>query len=138
MLQWGLTAIFVCLTLLIFLPSLDLLTSTRSSVQDLPKAPQPPQAPKGKLDDATLAVYAQQVAAYQTAVTAFNTQMQVIQKSDRMAAYQLVVKDTLLTVFGTTLASFITFAFVSVAAQVRDNHNRMRNNREPQKISLFG
>ena len=134
-LQWGLIGTFVCLALFVFVPSFYVLSSNSDSPGAPPKTPEPPSA--DKLNDATVKAYVQEVAAYQAAVTAYNAQMQALGKSNRLATYQVVVKDTLVAYFGATLASLIAFAFVSGATQVRDNSNRMRNRQAPKDIAFF-
>ncbi len=130
--QWLLIVWFVSLALLALIPSIRLLSCVpeQVTVDPLPTAPDPPQ---DSTDPTALSIYTQQVAAYNASVTAYKSRLDDLRTRDFHATYELVVRNTLTTLMATIVGGLATFAF----ARALDNNNRMRHNREPERLTFF-
>jgi len=126
---------FVLVSAFIMVPSFQLLNTTTADVAlaPPPRAPTPP----AELDDARVTLYTQEVTAYVQSISAYTKHLQATATSNRQSVYELVVKDTLVSLFGQILTAFVAFAFVKVGAIVLDNRNPMRKDEPRQEISLF-
>ncbi len=126
---------FIVLSLFVFISSYDTLTNITEGVI-LPKPPIPPEAPI-EFDQATIDGYKQKVDLYKSSVAAYDTHANVVEKSNRHATYELVIKKTLADFLTKFLEAFLAFAFVKATAKVVDNRIRMKNGKEPQPITIL-
>ena len=126
---------FIVLSLFVFISSYDTLAKITEGVI-LPEPPIPPEAPV-EFDQAAIDAYKLKVVLYKSSVEAFNTHAKAVEKSNRHATYELVIRKTLADFMTKFLAALLAFAFVKATAKVVDNRIRMKNGKEPQPITIF-
>ncbi|MGA9773127.1 MAG: hypothetical protein WBV94_29120 [Blastocatellia bacterium] len=153
---------FVSINAAILIPSYQLLL-TSADIANIglsqPPAPPPLLSTIGPLDpnlDATkqaqrledykqqIAVYAEQIKGYTQEVTAYTQQVAAYktytdanEKSGRRGVYELVVRNSLITLVGSFATTLIAYVFTNLGAGVVDNMIRMKNNRDPQPLKLL-
>jgi hypothetical protein len=81
--------------------------------------------------------YTQEVAAYTQQVAAYKTHAEAQQRSGRASVYELVVKNSLVTLVGTFAASLLTYVVASLGAGLIDNNARLKRGAPPQPFSLL-
>lgn len=81
--------------------------------------------------------YTQEVAAYTQRVAAYKTFGEAQEKAGRKGVYELVVKGSLITLLGSFATTLIGYVFASLGAGVVDNMIRVRNNRDPQPLTVL-
>lgn len=160
MIQWLLLIWFVALSTAVLIPSYQMLFGPpeAASPGDPPPPPVPPLAPVfapgAQTDPVKLqqqleaykqqtAVYAEQVKSYtQEVVTytqqvsAYRTHQEARSKSGRVSVYELVVKNTLLSLASTFVIALLGYVLASLGAGLLDNYARMRNGAAAQPLSL--
>jgi hypothetical protein len=151
--QWILIVWFITVNLFILIPSFVLLKESR---EEAVKPTPPPDPPKemtiGPLDSTLeidrqkqqieayklqVSLYAEEVKRHAQQVAAHKTYIEATPASRRIAVYQLVVKESLLTLISGFATALIAYVFTSLGANVVDNFLRMRNNQAPQPLSLL-
>jgi hypothetical protein len=145
LIQWTLLVLFVSLGLFILIPSYHVLSSAGGGgTITLKEPPEPPSPPNPltlptidpKLDlkvqeeqvkahtqqvnayTQQITAYAQQVSAYSQHISAYKTYADSSVKSPRTSAYQLVVKDTLLSLLNTFITVLLGYVFVTKGAEI--------------------
>ena len=137
---------FLVISAFVFVPSYKVFRDARSEpvsgLPGLPVAPEPESIKAG--EDAKLA--AQRVAAYQHQVKLFEHRIKAYEKEvdvktagfvSTADAFELVVKDTLLTLVAQFLTALFAYVFVNAGAQVLDNRQRIKGNQAPERIRLL-
>jgi hypothetical protein len=81
--------------------------------------------------------YTQQVSAYTQEVDAYKTFGELSDNSRQTALYQLVVKDTLLSIFNSFLTALLAYAFVRGAASVINNYNLVSQGQPAEPLKFF-
>lgn len=159
--QWLLLIWFVALSAAVLLPSYQMLFGRpeAASPGDPPAPPVPPSAPVfspgAEVDPAKMQQqleaykqqagvyveqvksYTQEVATYTQQISAYKTHQEAKAKSGRVSVYELVVKNTLLSLVTTFATALLGYVFASLGAGLLDNYARMRNGAEPQPLRLF-
>jgi hypothetical protein len=151
--QLILLAWFLTVNLFILIPSFYLLRGSSDETTKPPTPPAPPAAmaigpldpsldlekQKQQLEVYKLQVghYAEQVKTYTQQVAAAKSYQEAMPSSKRSAVYELVVKNTLITLISGFATALIAYVFTSLGANVVDNFVRMRNNEAPQPLSLL-
>ena len=124
--QWMLLLWFLVISFLVLYPSMHLLFDYKNVTINAP--PQPPTPPSpvvlSQQQDAgqqekLVQIYNQQVAAYEKYVTAYSSfltayksHVEMQNKPPAHATYELVVKETLLTVMNSFVAALLGYVFV--------------------------
>ena len=112
--------------------------SGKGTAVQAPERPKPPNPlPGGGFGTNVLAIYTQEVAAYQQAVNAYKAYTDSVKQSDASSAFTLVVKETFGPFLSQLIVGFLAYAFVKSGAGVVDNLNRVRHNQAPGEIKLF-
>lgn len=145
---------FVVINAAILIPSYRMLFGADAGPATSPlPAPTPPPPPAlGPLDPALgaesqkqqvetykqqAASYAEQVKSYTQQVAAYKVQTEVQNKSGRAGVYEMVVKNTLVSLLGGFATTLIGVVFANLGAGVVDNFVRMRNGSPPQRLTLL-
>ncbi|HEY0319571.1 MAG TPA: hypothetical protein VGC66_01230 [Pyrinomonadaceae bacterium] len=154
---------FITVNLFILIPSLFLLKSggvdESAAIQKPPPPPPPVALAVGPLDSTLdiekqkqqveaykqhvgayaeqVKAYTQQVTAYGQQVNAYKTEQETRPASRQRAVYELVIKNTLLSLIGSFATTLIAFVFTNLGATVMDNFVRVKNNQPPQPLSLL-
>lgn len=81
--------------------------------------------------------YTQQVTAYTQQVAAYKTQKEAKDETNRLAVYEAVVKNSLVTFVGGFATTLITYVFANLGAGVVDNYVRMRMGKAPESLRLL-
>lgn len=161
LIQWILLLWFVALSAAVLIPSYQMLFG-RPSERTTGKPPDPPvpppapvlsfgaqsapaeQQPQLEAYKQQAAVYAEQVksytqevAVYTQQVAAYKAQEDANHKSGRASVYELVVKNSLVTLMGTFATALIGYVFANLGAGLLDNYVRMKNSEAPQPLSLL-
>src|SRR5688500_2675204 len=92
--QCLLIAWFITCSLFVLIPSCQALAKAPDKIAAEP--PPNPPSPPAAADEKSTALYAQQVASYQNAVTAYTAYSQMAEKLMPVPAYEAVVTKTLL------------------------------------------
>lgn len=147
---------FLAISLAILIPSYCLLLGagdeTGASTQPL-QTPVPPAPPViGPLDSTLgtdaqkqqvdtykqqVSAYVEQVKSYTQQVAAYKIHSEARNKSKEAATYEIVVKDTLVMLFGGFAATLLSYVFANLGAGVVDNYVRMKNSVPPQSLTLL-
>lgn len=156
---------FIAVNLAILIPSYQLLFGrSEEGVTSRPQPPAPPAPPPApvaigqpdpKLDIEAqkqqvelskqqvaayaeqIKAYTQEVSAYTQQVTAYKTQEDSRAKSGRMASYEVVVKNSLVTLLGSFATTLIGYVFANLGAGVVDNLIRMKNGKPAEPLKLL-
>ena len=140
---------FIVINLFILVPSFNVLWKTSgadsATLRDMPNPPEPPEPPtlppfdatrdpkvqeaqvKGQVDTFTqrIAGYTQRITAYTQQIAAYKSQIETA-KPRQIAAYQLVVKDTLTELLKTLLTALVGFVFAKAGAEVVSKYIMMK------------
>lgn len=81
--------------------------------------------------------YTQEVTAYTQHVAAYKVSEESRKKNDGTAVYELVVKNSLVTLLGGFATALISYVFANLGAGVVDNYIRVKNEKEPEPLSLL-
>jgi hypothetical protein len=84
-----------------------------------------------------VASYVEQVRSYTQQVSAYKVQTEAQSKGGRTAVYEVVVKNTLVTLLGGFATALIGVVFANLGAGVVDNLVRVKNNSPPQRLTLL-
>ena len=161
LIQWILLGLFVGLIVLVLIPSSTILFGiggeSTVKLQEPPTPPVPPNPltlapldPKLDLEAQVkvytqqvnaytqqVAGYAQQVSAYTQQVNVYKTFAESTGKSRQAATYELVVKNTLLSLLNTFVAFLLGYVFVKAGANMVDNFIRAKNGQPVESLKLF-
>jgi hypothetical protein len=156
---------FVVINVAILVPSYQILFCSEDTitegVQPAPHPPGPPPAPAaiGPLDPSLdlekqkqqveaykqqVSAYAEQVKAYTQEMTAYTQQVTAYKiqegartKAGRTGNYELVVKNSLITLLGGFATTLIAYVFANLGAGVANNYVRVRKGLNPEPLSLL-
>ena len=81
--------------------------------------------------------YTQQVTSYTQQVEAYKTQEGARNQTNRLAVYEAVVKNSLVTLVGGFATTLIAFIFANLGAGVVDNYIRVRKGAAPESLQLL-
>jgi len=126
---------FILMSGFYFYYSYKLLSNTPADVS-LQEPPIPPVVPE-EINKKTIELYKQTVEAYSKSINAYNTSSNAVQKSNKHAAYELVIKETLMDLLTKFVVAFLGFAFVKATAIVINNFLRMKKGLDPESITIF-
>lgn len=129
--QFLLIATFVLLLGLVVVPSIQLWNATAPKLSP----PEVPLRPKEFTADSSKQ-YADQVTAYERAITAHCKMIEA--GSFEKESYELVIKDTISSIFAKFVTALIGFAFVRASANVVNNMLRIRNGQKVESFRVFG
>jgi len=80
--------------------------------------------------------YTQEVAAYTQQVAAYRTHEEAKQRSGRAHDYELVARNSLLTLVATFAATLIGYVFAKLSPVLLDNYTRLKRGAPPQSPGL--
>lgn len=137
---------FLMVSAFVFVPSFGVLRDARNSAA--PTLPELPVAPESEKIDPKEdpEVLAQRVALFQQQVKIFEHQLNAYKKQvetetadhvTKAEAFQMVVKDTLVTLVAQFLTALFAYVFVNAGAQVLDNRQRIQAKKAPQTIRIL-
>ncbi|MBA3242783.1 MAG: hypothetical protein H0T60_16285 [Acidobacteria bacterium] len=124
LIQWILLLLFVSLILFVLVPSYQVLSSAerdgRTALQEPPKPPALPALPPAdpKVLEEQVKAYTQQVTAYTQHVSAYKTYVEAFTKGHRAGAYELVVKDVLVSLLNAFLTALFGYVFITTGARM--------------------
>jgi hypothetical protein len=162
--RWILTVWFAIIATLVTVPSAAVLWhARRASKPGLTMPPAPPEAPpllsltpfdpklpataleqQTKISANQVAGYSKSVEAYKEQVNAYTQQLNAYKSfadynaKDALAtAYELVVKNTVVTLVNGLVTALIGYVFAKAGASLVDNYLRSKNNQALQPISYW-
>lgn len=122
LMRWILLLWFVAVSLMVFIPSLQILYFASGSGADPTfdiEIPKPPPYTEGKLDKGVAEAHAKWLDAYVKYI-AEASRIEAEAIHTRVEAYELVVKDTLSAFAATFITLLLGYAFVNTAGQVAE------------------
>ena len=135
-----LIAWFITMSLFILTPSYNVLKGIdREDAKVLPKLPEPLPVPpdlsksvdpainletQKELIKAHVSFYTQQVTAHNQQIDAYKKQLDSLGKTRQMLAYELVIKQTVVTLIAGLTSALIAFAFVQTVELLREHFAR--------------
>lgn len=151
---------FIAINVAILVPSYRLLfaTADNPAVQGLPTLPDAPTAPKFPEPSATkpdpetqkqqgaeqqqqvglyaqrVNAYTQQVAAYTQQLAALKAQRDAKDTTNRLAVYDSVVRNSLVTLVGGFATGLIAVVFANLGAQVANNFANVKRGKDPEPL----
>lgn len=157
---------FIAINVAILVPSYQLLfgRDADDAADGQPPPPNPPATPRlaaaiGPLDPALdiekqrqqvetykqqVGTYAEQIKAYTQEVSAYTQQLaahkaraEAKTRTNRLAVYEAVVKNSLTTLVSGFVTAIITYVFANLGAGVVDNIIRVRNGAPPESLKLL-
>jgi ABC-type glycerol-3-phosphate transport system permease component len=130
-----LIAWFLMVSLFIFIPSYNVLKGIdQGDAKVLPKPPDPPPSPPNlsgsvtsglsaetqqELIKAQVSFYTQQVATHNQQIDAYKKQLDSLGKTRQILIYELVIKQTIVTLIAGLTSALVAFAFVKAEELMR-------------------
>lgn len=81
--------------------------------------------------------YSQEVAGYTQQVAAYKIHEESRKEFNRPAIYELVVKNSLITLLGGFATTLIAYVFTNLGVGLADNFIRMKNGQPPESLKLL-